>query len=345
MDIRRRIMQCSSQNSDSGGPVNEIIATYNVTSTSSETQLISILNAGTVLEYDYPEWDLSQVETMFIDDVEYTPKKSHTFSTTGTHTVKIHLNDTFTSMGMMFAQCTALKSVDFTNCDLSNVTNMGGIFGDCTSLTSVNFEGVDTSNAVTMMGMFDTCTALTTVDLSPLNTSKVTEFAYMFNQCTSLTSIDMSMLNTSSLKDLYKTFYGCTALKSANLSGFVTTNVTDMSYMFQGCTAITTIDLRNMGSNKITNAAQYGYMLAGCKALTTLYWGMKTAPTVHQYTFGSSTSSNNTNVYAGYTNRSKGTNKLYLPSGHSGYTSTSSSNYWNSRLCSTRYCGFSITTF
>ena len=344
MDIRRRIMQCSSQDSDSG-PVNEIIATYNVTTTSSETQLISTLNAGTVLEYDYPEWDLSQVKTMFIDDVEYTPKKSHKFSTTGTHTVKIHFNDTFTSMGMMFSQCTALKSIDFTNCDLSNVTNMGGIFGDCASLTSVNFEGVDTSNAVTMMGMFDTCTALTTVDLSPLNTSKVTEFAYMFNGCTSLTSIDMSMLDTSSLKDLYKTFCGCTNLLTADLSGFITTKVTDFSYMFQGCTKITTIDMRNIGSANITSTSSYGYMFAGCKALTTLYWGMKTAPSVYSNTFGSSNSSNNTNVYAGYTNRSKGTNKLYLPSGHSGYTSYSISNYWRNRLCSTSYCGFSITTF
>lgn len=343
--MRRRLLQSAAAVDGDSGPVNELICTYNVTSASSDTQLISTLNAGTVLEYDYPEWDISQLKTMYIDDVEYSPTKSYKFTSTGTHTVKFHFNETFTSMGMMFAQCTSLTSVDFSNCDLSNVTNMGGIFGDCTALTSVNFEGVDTSNVVTMMGMFDTCTALASVDLSPLNTSKVTEFAYLFQGCTSLTTIDMSMLDTSSLTDLYKTFYGCTALKSANLSGFVTTNVTDMSYMFQGCTAITTIDLRNMGSNKITNAAQYGYMLAGCKALTTLYWGMKTAPTVHQYTFGSSTSSNNTNVYAGYTNRSRGTNKLYLPTGHSRYTSTSNTNYWYSRLQSTRYCGFTISTY
>ena len=340
--MRRRLLQSTATQEENN---NELILTYNVTSTSSEIQLISSLNAGTILNYDYPEWDISQLKRMYIDDVEYTPKKTHKFTSTGTHTVKLHFNDSFNSMGMMFSQCAALTSVDFTNCDLSNVTNMGGIWGDCTSLTSINFANVDTSNVVTMMGMFDTCTALTSVDLSPLNTSKVTEFAYMFNGCTSLTSIDMSMLDTSSLIDLYKTFCGCTNLLTADLSGFITTKVTDFSYMFQGCAKITTIDMRNIGSANITSTSSYGYMFAGCKALTTLYWGMKTAPSVYSNTFGSSTSSNNTNVYAGYSNRRNGTNKLYLPSGNSGYTTNSNSNYWRSRLCSTSYCGFSITTF
>ena len=69
--MRRRLLQCaaaSDVNTDNE-PVNELTCTYNVTTTSSNTQLISTLNAGTVLEYDYPEWDISQLKTMYIDDL------------------------------------------------------------------------------------------------------------------------------------------------------------------------------------------------------------------------------------------------------------------------------------
>jgi surface protein len=334
--MRRRFLLACSNN----GPTNELILTYNVTSTSAETLLISNQAQVTAQNITYPTWDISQLKKMYIDDVEYAPKRTHKFSSTGTHTVRLIFNDTFHTMGMMFATCSNLVSADFTKCDLSNVTIMGGAFGDCTSLTSVNFNGVNTSNVTTMMGMFDTCTSLASVDLSPLDTSNVTDFAYMFNACSSLTSIDLSTFNTTNLTDMYKMFTGCSSLVTANLSSFVTSKVIDMSYLFQNCSKLQTLDMRNIGSIATTSTGIYKYMLSGCLALTTLYWGMKTAPSVYSNTFGNSSS-----TYTGYTNRRRGTNKLYLPTGHSGYTSSSSSNYWRSRLQSTSYGGFTIATY
>lgn len=321
---------------------NELVLVYNVTSTNNPTQLLCDLesHAGapslTLGDYTYTDWDLNQLDSMWIGESQYSPSKTHTFTSTGLHTVKLRFNSSFNCMSFMFAGCTNLVSVDFTNCDTSKVTQMAGLFGDCISLTNVNFAAINTSNVVTMMGMFDTCSALSSVDVSMFNTEKVTCMQYMFNLCTSLTSINLSNFNTPKLTDMYKMFTGCSNLVTANLSGFVTSKVIDMSYLFQSCSKLQTLDMRNIGSTAISNSAQYGYMLSGCLALQTFYWGMKTAPTVNSNTFGNSNS-----TYTGYTNRSKGTNKLYLPTGYSGYNS----GYWNSRLKSTRYGGFSFVTY
>lgn len=52
------------------GDINKFIATYSVTSTTSSTQILG------------NNFTISQVSKMYIDDVEVTPTRTHTFSTT-----------------------------------------------------------------------------------------------------------------------------------------------------------------------------------------------------------------------------------------------------------------------
>ena len=343
MDIRRSLLMANSITEEEEG--NILTLKYDINSTSSETQIISTTpGTGTTVQgVTYVQWDLNQLVAMYIDDVEYTPKYTHKFTSTGIHTIKLVFNDTFNTMGMMFTGCNRLKEVDFTNTDLSNVTIMGGVWGDCTSLTSINFANVDTSNVTTMMGLVDSCTALETIDLSMFNTSKVTDFAYMFHGCTSLTSIDLSNFDTTSLTDMYQMFTDCSNLKTANLSSFNTSKVIDFSRLFKNCSKLESVDMRNIVSTNITTTANYGEMFYGCLNLKTIYWGMKTAPTVYKTTFGNSNS-----TYTGYNTRSNSVNKLYLPTGHSGYTTAGSwvnKRYWKDVLQNTSYCGFTIATY
>ena len=63
----------------------------------------------------------------------------------------------------MFATCTALKSIDFTNFNTSAVTNMNSMFYWCENLKSLNLKSFNTTNVVDMADMFCGCYNLTTI--------------------------------------------------------------------------------------------------------------------------------------------------------------------------------------
>ena len=104
------------------------MAKYNVTSTSSPTQLCY-------------STAVSQFSAIEIDGVEQpSVTTGYTFSTTGKHTVKYTLTDPTSIVNNTFTNCYSLTSIDIPN----SVTSIGNnTFQDCTSLTSI------TSNATT----------------------------------------------------------------------------------------------------------------------------------------------------------------------------------------------------
>lgn len=68
-----------------------------------------------------------------------------------------------TTMEMMFAGCTALKSLDLSTFNTKQVTDMSSMFDNCSSLQSLNINYFDISNVTTMVGMFASCSELTTI--------------------------------------------------------------------------------------------------------------------------------------------------------------------------------------
>ena len=204
-----------------------------------------------------------------------------------------------TTMFRMFADCTAMTSVNFDeNIDTSNVTSMYDVFSNCQSLTTIeNLDKFDTSKVTTMMGMFWQCFSITRLDLSSFNTAhvtampgmftdcknltnitfsekfdtgKVTEMYSMFSGCRSLTSLDLpKSFNTSSLKNATHMFQNCTSLTSLTLpKRFDTSNATEMQYMFYGCTSLTSLTLPERFDT--SNATEMQYMFYGCTSLTSL---------------------------------------------------------------------------
>ena len=171
-----------------------------------------------------------------------------------------------TTMEGMFAESSALTSLDLSSFNTSKVTNMQNMFQECILLTSVNLSSFNTENVTSMNCMFHNCTHLSDVDLSSFNTENVTSMQQMFTSCP-LKSLDLSNFNTSKVTNMQFMFYWCTKLTSINLSSFNTENVTEMNYMFGGCKSLTSIDLSNFNTGKVYTMQN---MFESCISLTSL---------------------------------------------------------------------------
>ena len=160
-----------------------IIATYNVTSTTSNTRLLS------------SSFILSQIIEMYVDDVKLdNVVNTYTFNNIGKHEIKFKCDkciQQITNCDYMFYGCSGLTSIEFSdNFDTSNVTDMSYMFYGCSGLTSLNVSSFNTSKVTSMYAMFQRCYNLTSLDLSNFDTSKVTTMFQMFTTCSGLTSIE-----------------------------------------------------------------------------------------------------------------------------------------------------------
>ena len=235
---------------------NYIIATYNVTSTSSNT---AILN---------PNFDTSQVKYMVIDDEIVKPTRSYKFSSNGLHDIIIHFNSSFKSCKYMFYYCSNLTSLDISNFDTSNVTDMSYMFQECGNLTSLDVSNFNTSNVTNMGYMFGVCSNLTSLDISNFDTSKVTNMNDMFYYCSNLTSLDLSNFDTSNVTNMRYMFSSCQKLTSLDISNFDTSKVTNMSYMFQDCSSLNTLTM----TGDISKLSSYFNMFSGITTTGTFYY-------------------------------------------------------------------------
>ena len=271
---------------------NFITTTYNVTSTTTATDILS----------PYYSVYESQVTYMEIDGVEVTPTKTYLFSTTGLHTVRVIPTS---NIGRLYYQCTELKTVDFSQCNGDAITSVLELFGGCTSLTSVIFGECTFPNVTTLSNMFANCSLLTSIDLSPFEGATIKSVERLFNGCKALSSIEWG---------------GCTF-----------PNATKFTYCFNQCNSLTSIDLSPFEGATMTSWSQTFY---GCLKLQTIIAPWNTAPTVSANTFGSSSS-----YYTGRNTYSKGVNKLYVPTGATGYDSS----YWLDPLQDSSKCGFTLS--
>ena len=105
-----------------------LVATYNVTSTTSNTRLLG------------SSFTLSQITEMYVDDVKLdNVVNTYTFETEGEHTVKL-CTKCVTSYAYMFNNCSGLTSLDLSNFKQSNVTSMDYMFSSCTNLSVIYYN-------------------------------------------------------------------------------------------------------------------------------------------------------------------------------------------------------------
>lgn len=160
----------------------------------------------------------------------------------------------------------ALKQINVSNWDTSNVTNTSNTFSHCELLTSIDISKWNTSKVTNMEGMFVGCNLLASVDVSKWNTSKVTDMASMFSGCGTLRSIDVSKWNTSNVTDISGMFFGCSSLHSVDITGWDTSKVTNMTRLFFNCSSLTTIT----GVLDFKNCTEYYGIFFGCNNITSV---------------------------------------------------------------------------
>ena len=205
-------------------PETRIVATFNVTSTSSSTQLC---NSSTV----------SQFSAIEIDGVtQQSVISAYTFSTIGEHTVKYILTDPTSIGSSAFQGCTSLTNIDIP----SSVTTIGSsAFYNCTSLTSIDIpSGVTTISA----NSFYNCTSLTSIVI-PSGITSIGNFT--FYGCSGLTSINIPSGVTSIGMSA---FYSCSSL--ASIVSNATTASTIQSNTFRNV---------NTGGTLTVQAGSTGY--------------------------------------------------------------------------------------
>ena len=160
----------------------------------------------------------------------------------------------------------ALKQINVSNWDTSNVTNMSNTFSHCELLTSIDVSKWNTSKVTNMEGMFVDCNLLASIDVSKWNTSKVTDMASMFSGCGTLRSIDVSKWNTSNVTDISGMFFSCGSLHSVDITGWDTSKVTNMTRLFFNCSSLTTIT----GVLDFKNCTEYYGTFFNCNNLTSV---------------------------------------------------------------------------
>ena len=247
-------------------------------------------------------WQWSDALTQVIIDPEVKANQDSSYLFAGLYHLQkivglanLDTNDV-TNMSRIFAYCSKLTSLDFSQFNTANVrnmesmfgydlglarldlshfntakvTNMAAMFAGCSGLTGLDLSNFNTANVNNMENMFEYDSGLTSLDLSNFNTAKVTDMREMFADCSGLAKLDLSHFNTANVTDMGQMFWGCNNLTNLDISNFNTANVKNMFEMFEYDSSLTKLDLSHFNTANVTDMRK---MFAGCSGLTSLDLG------------------------------------------------------------------------
>ncbi len=164
----------------------------------------------------------------------------------------------------LFANCTSLVFVIFSDFDTSKATDVSSMFEGCTSLPVADISGLNLQNVVDMQSMFKGCSALRQLTIKGINTSSAENMQSMFEGCTTLRKLDFAGVTTSNVTNMQSMFAGCAELVSLDISQFTMTNVTAMKDMFAGCSSLAMLDLPTLDVEGVTDMSG---VFSGCSSL------------------------------------------------------------------------------
>ena len=156
----------------------------------------------------------------------------------GTNVKKVVFNASFASARPTIcyawfynnSNLTTIEGLEYLNTE--DVTDMGYMFANCSALKSLNLSMFNTEKTKNMGYMFRGCSNLTSLDLSSFNTKGVEVVNRMFKECSNLTTIYVSAnFAFGSVKDGAKMFYACKKIKgfkgyTVNVYGYELANYT-----------------------------------------------------------------------------------------------------------------------
>lgn len=192
-----------------------------------------------------------------------------------------------------FAYCIALKELDLSSWDVSNVTSLRYTFASHESvgpmsLETLNLSGWNITNKCTLIRTtFQNCANLTELDVSNWDTSGCTDMSYAFYNCASLSTITVSNWRTSACTNMQNMFAKCTALTELDVSNWDVSKVTNFNSMFSmndygaNPPPITILDVSNWDVSSATDMGWMFYGLANLRALDLSKWDVSKVESFH----------------------------------------------------------------
>ena len=185
----------------------------------------------------------------------------------GENNITIKFNYQVKNCYLMFNQVSAMKEIDLSNFDFSEVTDMTSMFKGCTNLEKINFGNINTSSVTSMFGLFENCKKISSIDLSMFNFSKVSNMDMMFSDCSNLEKINFGNIDTSSVTNMAALFQRCEKFISIDLSNFVTYKVEKMDFTFSGCKELKYLNLSFLDVSNLNSINSIFYQ---CNSLLNL---------------------------------------------------------------------------
>lgn len=154
----------------------------------------------------------------------------------------------------LFQGLARLKSINFDNVNVTNVSDLSRCFMDCTSLETVKgIENWNTCNVHWTSDMFRNCTSLRSLNLTNWNTKNLENTICMFSNCQNLKEVEnIKNWNTKNLQYSASMFAQTYSIEEIDLSNWVTTNLSRTEKMFNNCGA-KIIRIDNFDLSKVSN--------------------------------------------------------------------------------------------
>lgn len=135
------------------------------------------------------------------------------------------------------------------------------MFASCSSVTYIDFSNVDTSLVVNMNYMFYYMSGIKSLDLSEFDTSNVTSMNGMFYYSMGLTDLNVTSFNTSNVTNMNNMFYYLYYIEELDLSSFDMSNVKSMNYWLAYCYKLKSLKLNNASFGSATQYSLSFYQL------------------------------------------------------------------------------------
>lgn len=252
----------------------------------------------------YYDMDENEQFTIYVlsDDVIYLPADSTGLFANMSALTTVETSNLDVSrvevMDKMFYKCEKLRSVDVSTWDTSNVRSTNDMFYCCIQVNNLDVSNWDVSNVTSMSGMFDMFgtsqrnTALTYLHVSNWDVSNVTNMSRLFLGCNKLDNLDLSNWDTSSVTNLYRALGNLYSLTTWEIENWDVSNCTTLEDTFVNCEKITKLDLSKWDVSKVTNMQGTFTSLISCTELNLSGWDTSNVTNMLQ-TFWNCKSMNN----------------------------------------------------
>lgn len=144
------------------------------------------------------------------------------------------------STAQMFCRCNELINFEhiFKHINFKYIKNQSNMFKDCYKLKTFDFQEFRLSNLSTAKSMFKGCGQLSSVNQRVAHLPYLKDATQMFSGCTKLEEFDFQNIKMPSVEYLNSTFSDCKGLKTISLQGLEFKKLHEANYTFENCTSL-----------------------------------------------------------------------------------------------------------